>query len=194
MKVTFILPAYNEEYAPMVSLGSLLCQTNPDWDAAVVHNGTNLDMKQMVDERIAPDDFRIQYKEVIPATNTPTTSRMAAIKYGWAIGEWVVSASIQDYFLPTLVEDILAVADNADFIMWNGYNHHYMSNQIHCTGPRVNHTDWCNFAIRTKLAREVGIVYDPVEDHHYDGIFAEKVMQVPGVRFVKIEKFLVVHT
>lgn len=192
MTVTFVLPAFMEPYAAYVSLGSLLCQTNPNWKAIVMHNGANYEMQDLVLDHIA--DTRITYQHTAVNTGCPDHSRDIALTH-LVDTEFTVTASVQDYFLPGLVDEIIKAAEGgANFIMWNGMNHHYMDNHMHYTRPEINWTDWCNFATLTEIAKKVGIGLDPAHAHHPDGVFAEAVMKLPETRFKKIEKLLVIHS
>ncbi len=151
MEVTFVLPEFNEQDALFVSLGSLFCQTNKNWKAIIYSNGLNRWIDNAIDKNF--NDARVCYRYALKNTGTPITSRIAALKE--IETEWMVSASIQDYFHPNLVEEILKVADDADFIMWNGMNHHYHPNVIHQTKPEGYWVDWCNMAVRTELAKKI---------------------------------------
>lgn len=183
--ITFVLLAHNEVNDPYVSLGSLLCQTNPNWKAIVFHNGINYDMHRMI---VSLHDRRITYVETHANNGTDTINRETAFRQ-LVNTEWVVSSSIQDYFLPKTVESILSVADKSDFIHWNGINHLYHDNHIHNTKPEPTFIDWSNMAIRTELAKQINLVH---RFHQADGQFALSVMET-NPRVVKIDKCLVVH-
>ncbi len=186
MIVTFVLPAFNENNCPFVSLGSLLCQTNPNWRAIVFHNGTNDIMRGIVD---GFNDGRISYVESPENNGTDTINRQHAFDH-LITSEWTVSASIQDYFLPNLVESIMAISDKADFIYWNSMNHLFHDNVILNAHPEPCKIDWGNMAVRTELAKRVGISHH--RHHQADGNFALDVMAT-NPRAVKIDKMLTVH-
>lgn len=163
--VTFVLISYLETDDLYVSLGSLLCQKNPNWQAIVWHDGPNELTKQIVedfnDERIVfkCSDERRQSWGIynrIDGYNTVTTP-------------FIVNATVQEYFTPNAVEEIAKHLD-CDFIHWNVI-HHSFNYYILNSDLKIGRIDWSNFAIKTEIAKQVG-VNNPT---HYcaDGIFVE---------------------
>src|SRR5262252_8011351 len=113
--VTFVAPAFNEKYACYNFIGSMLNQQSPDWKAIIYHNGPNNWLKYFVSSF---QDPRLVYKE--SATNNGawgTYIRIDALN-NMVDTEFIVQTSIQDYWLPNAVEQIIANKDN-DFIYWN---------------------------------------------------------------------------
>jgi len=188
--ITFVLLAhYEKEPCYKVSLGSLMCQTNPNWEAIVIHNGLNPELRDAIGVEF-PDD-RIKYKERIE----PDVTR-GVINRLWAINElvgskYIVQSSVQDYFFPSLVQDILhSFRGDPGFIYWNSINHLWLANDKLDARPEIRKIDWGNFCIKTKVAKQVGI--KELMKDEADGIFVEEVMKT-GVVTCKIHSILTVH-
>lgn len=185
MTVTFVLLAHNQEYSALVSLGSLLSQSNPNWLAIVLNNGKNDPLRELVKKF---GNNNIQYNESAEFKPTDTFNREMA--FHLSATDFTVCASIDDYFLPNTVNDILSVCEGKDLVYWNGYNHHWTQNLVMNTELKCRGIDWCNFAIKTTFARKINV-------QHYaimaDGLFIEECMTHNPV-VAKIEKMLVVHT
>lgn len=204
--VTFIAPSFQEEYDPYVFIGSLLSQKNPNWKAIIYNNGPNPWLRRVIDETQTPklryipwlkelvaslDDKRISYLE--SATNTGgwgCYNRSDAIQ-NHVETEYVVQTSIQDYWLPNTV-DLIAQYCGADFIYWDSINHLCGYHNVLHTLPVINYIDWGNFAVKTSIARKVGIRHP--ESFTADGLFvrdciAEGLILKP----VKIRQILTIH-
>lgn len=187
MEVTFVLLAYQEQHDYLVSLGSLMCQTNRNWRAIVFHNGPNPELKEKIYATFP--DARISYHETPENNGTDTINREIAYK-SMVETEFTVSTSIQDYYLPRTVEYILKAAEEHDFIYWNSINHLWLENAMLDAYPERRKMDWGNFAIRTSLARQVKMLHGIGSE---DGYFVEEVVKVPGVRRWKIPALLTIH-
>ncbi len=186
MTITFILPSFNELYDAHVSLGSLLCQTNQNWRAIVINNGANDRLREYVATHF--QDERIRYIETPTNTGTDNTSR--AYAYNELIEtELVVSSSIQDYYFPQTVDEILKVAHGYDFIYWNSINHLYLDNHILYADPEINKIDWGNFCIRKELAQRV--LFD-ISKYPPDGNYVLDLKRA-NAKMVKIDKVLTIH-
>lgn len=186
--VTFIAPAFNEKYDPFMFIGSMLGQQNPAWKAIIYHNGPNPVLKQLIEFFSDP---RLVYMESETDTGAwGTYNRMDAISK-LVDCPFVVQTSIQDYWLPNAVDSILEHPDQ-DFIYWNSINHLVGYHNILDCQPVINHIDWGNFAIKTDIAKQVGINH-PTE-FTADGLFVKDCMESGLVKnIVKLEKILTIH-
>lgn len=186
--VTFIAPAYNERFDSFVFIGSLLAQKKPDWKAIIYHNGPNKWMKYFV-ESFA--DNRLIYKE--SATNTGAWgcyNRIDCIQ-NLTDTDYIVQTSIQDYWLPNTVDNILAHHGH-DFIYWNSINHLVGYDNVLDSKPEINYIDWGNFAIKTSIARQISILHP--EEFTADGLFVQDCMESGLVKsIVKLPKILTIH-
>ncbi len=185
MTVTFVLLSHNQEYDALVSLGSLYCQTNHNWRAIILNNGENPPLRKLL-KKYPFDTFK--YIETDSFVDTDTFNREKAFQLSET--EYTVCGSIEDYFLPKTVDEILNSATDNDIIYWNGYNHHWVENAVMQTELKCRGIDWCNFAIRTDFARKVQVRHREVMA---DGYFIEDSLKL-NPRITKIEKMLVVHT
>ena len=186
--VTFIAPAFNETFDTYIFIGAMLCQKNPDWKAIIYHNGPNKWLKYFVHSFA---DQRLIYKE--SETNTGawgTYNRIDAVM-NMVDTEYVVQTSIQDYWMPNTVDCIAAQAGH-DFIYWNSINHLAGYENILDCQPIIDHIDWGNFAIKTSIARQVGINH-PAE-FTADGLFVTDCMNSGLVTSkIKLERVLTIH-
>jgi hypothetical protein len=186
--VTFVAPAFNEQFETYIFIGSMLCQKDPNWKAIIYHNGPNKWLKYFVNSF---GDPRLVYRE--SETNTEawgTFNRIDAIN-NLVDTELIVQTSVQDYWLPNAVGDILEHIGQ-DFIYWNSINHLVGYANILNSRPEIDHIDWGNFAIKTDIARQVGI-QKPTE-FTADGIFVTDCVSSGLLNsIVKVEKILTIH-
>ncbi len=186
--VTFIAPAYNETVETYIFIGSLLSQKNPDWKAIIYHNGPNKWLKYFVQSFA---DNRLIYKESESNTGAwGTYNRIDALE-NHVDTDYVVQSSVQDYWLPNAVSSIIDHKGN-DFIYWNSINHLAgYENMLDCI-PVIDHIDWGNFAIKTNIARMVGI-NKPLE-FTADGLFVTDCMNSGLIKSqVKLNRILTIH-
>jgi len=164
---TFILIAYQETNDIYVSLGSLLCQKNPNWKAIVYHDGPNDDMRKRV-ETIG--DSRIRYVEAEKNKGSwGAYNRIDAVN-NMVDTEYLIHGTVQEYWAPVVV-DVLSKNQNADILIWNVAHHHFGYSVLD-TQLAIKQIDWSNFAIRTSIAKAVGINH-PTE-FCADGMFIEE--------------------
>jgi hypothetical protein len=186
--VTFIAPAFNERFETYTFIGSMLCQKDPNWKAIIYHNGPNKWLKYFV-ESFA--DSRLTYKE--SATNTGAWgcyNREDCIQ-NLVDTEYIVQTSIQDFWIPNAVSAIIE-QKGSDFIYWNSINHLAGYHNILESRPEIDHIDWGNFAIKTSIARQIGIRHP--EEFTADGLFVTDCMNSGLVNSqVKIPLILTIH-
>ena len=182
-KITFVLTAHEELYSHHVSLGSLMCQTSPNWRCLIMSTKPILKYRSFFDDRI----LEIRHK---PSGYWGHFDRIKSLHL--VDTEYIIQSSIQDFFFPNmvaLIEDQINL-HNPDMILWNSMNHLYHDNSIFYAEPERLKIDWGNMCVRTQLATEVDINH-PTRDI-CDGLFAEEVAaKAKGI--VKIEKVLTIH-
>lgn len=204
--VTFIAPSYQEEQDPYVFVGALLAQTNPNWKAIIYNNGPNPRLRAFINEAEEPRlkyvasqklmleqlaDPRISYVESEVNTGAWGCYNRANALQSMVDTEYVIQTSIQDYWLPNAVEEILK-RNGADFIYWNSINHLAGYDRILETMPVINYIDWGNFAVKTALARKVGIQHP--EAYVADGLFVQDCIKSGLIhKPVKIHQVLTIH-
>lgn len=185
--LTFIATAHKETIEAHLFISSLILQTDPEWKCIIVCDGFNEYVENVVglykDSRIelfrteTPTGFWGHYNRIYALNKLVDT-------------EFVIQTSIQDYYIPTAVKEICNASTNADFVYFNSLHNHFSYNELN-TELKVCKIDWGNFAIRTSIARQVGIHHP--ESNTCDGQFVEKCAQVPNLRINKINKILTVH-
>jgi len=184
--ITFIATSHNETYSAYMFISSLKLQTKHNWKCIIYNDGPNDFIKNVVTQF---NDNRITYYE----SDKPNGfwghySRQSALKY--VDTEFLIQTSIQDYYIPTTVEEILNVSSFSDLILFNCLHNHFNYNVLNST-PKIDRVDWGCHAVRTKIAKSVGI--QQPESSTCDGIFVENCLKYSGLRYYKIEKILTTH-
>ncbi len=203
--ITFIATAYEEQFDPFVFIGSMLCQSNRNWKAIIYNNGPNPWLRQIIDDAQSPHYRYFQsLKAFIGGFNDPRIIYKESSENRGAWGcynrqhaldnlvdtEYVVQTSVQDYWLPNAVDEILS-RQGHDFIFWNSIHHHLKHDVLDCK-TEINHIDWGNFAIKSRLARQIGIRHP--ESFTADGQFVRDCFDEGLIEHqVKIEKILTIH-
>jgi hypothetical protein len=189
--ITFLLPAFHEEWDFLVSLGSLKAQTNPHWKAIVLHNGPNRKMAELISYHFGTDS-RISFYY------SQTNSGNGLVNKDYALRElvdtpWVIFSSIQDYYFPKTVEEIALVEEENELVYFNSYNHLWLENAPLYAELRIRGIDWGQFAIRTEIAKQINQL--TLDDNHADGEFIEKILENnPDIRKIHLPKILTVHS
>jgi hypothetical protein len=186
--ITFIAPAHYEKYDPYMFVASMLCQKNANWKAIIYHNGPNSLLESII---TGFNDPRLLFRQSENNTGAwGTYNRIDALN-NIVDTEYVVQTSIQDYWLPNAVKSILEHQD-MDFIYWNSINHLAGYENVLDCQPVVDRIDWGNFAIRTNIARQVGIK-NPTE-FTADGLFVTDCMNSGLIASqLKLDKILTIH-
>lgn len=181
--VTFVVITYKEQWEPYMFIGMLKCIKNPNWKAIIWHDGPNPTMKAIVE---AFGDERIQYMENEENKGSwGCYNRIAALDM--VDTEFVVQTTIQEYYLPTFV-DYIEQNKNNDLIYWPCIHHSFDYNIINAE-PVRGRMDWSNFALKTHIARKVGINYPTA--YMADGLFIEDVMKSNLVKKkIRVERLL----
>jgi hypothetical protein len=181
--VTFVAISYQETNEIYMFIGMLLCQKNPNWKCIIYHDGPNEWMKSVVEQF---GDSRITYIEA-------PENRGAWGAYNRIDGlqmvdtDYIIQTTVQEYYLPTTVDEIVNNNKN-DLIYWPVIHHSFGYNILNAE-PVRNRMDWSNFALKTRIARKVGINYP--EAYIGDGLFIEDVMRSGLVKQkIKLDKIL----
>jgi hypothetical protein len=152
--ITYIAVAFNEAIWNQAFIHSILNQTSNKWKAIVFNNGPNPTLKKFIHHFTQITNGKIVYMESeINSGNWGCFNRIKALNI--VDTEYVVQTSIQDYFIPSASKEILYKSGN-DFIYWNSL-HHYFNYDILNAIPLTGSIDWGNFAIKTSIAKEIGI-------------------------------------
>jgi len=164
--VTFIVITYQEEWEPYMFIGMLKSLKSPDWKAIIWHDGPNQRTRKIVESF---NDGRISYIESENRGAWGCYNRIEALNM--VESEYVIQTTIQEYYSP-LTLDIIRKNSEHDFIYWPCPHHHYEYALLD-TKPEILKIDWSNFAVRTEIAKKVGIK-NP-SSYTADGEFVEDV-------------------
>ncbi len=190
--VTIVGPAHNEAKWNMPFIDSMRAQTNDRWKAVVFHNGYNATLRDMIgfigDERLTYNDSHVD------SGNWGTANRQTTINE--CTTDYIIQSSIGDYWLPQAVESINKILekDKPDILIWNSINH--------VVGPCLmldaklawSKLDWGNFAIRTDIAKAVGINHG--DQYCADWLFINDVLNSGYVntdKILKLNAILTIH-
>jgi hypothetical protein len=162
--ITFIAPAHNEPEYDRVFVTSMLAQTCQEFHAVVFNNGPDEEHidSWIIDQNVGwSEEYsdHIQFKKsVTDSGNWGTKNRQTAIEE--CRTEYIIQTSISDYWLPQAVDIItkaLQANPDSDILVWNSINHLIAPCRVLDAELAWSKLDWGNFAIRTSIAKEVGI-------------------------------------
>lgn len=184
--ITFITTAYKETIDIHLFVSSLLLQKDNRWKCIIYCDEKN-DYIENVMKTFNSDKFTILYNE----TSTGFWGHYNRKKtLNLVDTEFVIQTSVQDYYLPNTVSELMKLSSNYDFISFNCLHNHF-GYRVLDTKPIQNHIDWGSFMVRTYIAKTVGI--NNPESSVCDGLFVEECMKFPGIRSNKVNKVLTVH-
>lgn len=193
--LTLIAPAYQEKYYNMAFVDSMLNQTKQDgWDVICIHNGP-----------VGDGDFWSKGHRLVRSNFTFTTSLDNTGNWGIANRqqaitecdtEYIIQTSIQDYWLPQAMEYILKAIERytPDLIIWDSINHLVGPCKVLESKLEWARIDWGNFAIRTEIAKKVGINHG--DQYCADWLFIQDVINsglVDEKKILKIPYILTIH-
>lgn len=185
--ITFVATAYNEKHESYQFISSLILQSDPRWKCIIYCDGPNQYIKDSVSFF---NDNRITLIE-----NETTKGKWGHPNRKVALEtlvdtEFIIQTSIQDYYTPNTVSEILSVPNEYDFIYYNSLHNHYQHAVLY-TVPIVDKIDWGCFAVKTDIAKQVGI--NNVNSDRCDGLFVQDCFKIPNLSSYKINKILTVH-
>lgn len=185
--ITFVTATYNEKKEANVFLNSLLLQDNPNWKCVVYADVPNEYIKNLISEI---NDDRITYHQNVIKTGFWGHKNRKYALQNLVQTDFVLQSSIQDYYLPVTVSNILNFSKTHDFIYFNCL-HNGFGYGVLDTTPKICNIDWGCFAVRTEIAKSVDI--HDTESRVTDGIFVENCMRYDKIRVTKINKILLIH-
>lgn len=180
--VTFVAIAWKEVWEPYMFIGMLKCMKSSRWKAIIWHDDINPEMRAIVEHF---NDDRITYMETPNRGSWGAYNRIDALKM--VDTEFCIQTTVQEYYCPITVDMIEEFQKN-DLIYWPCLHHQFQYNVLDPAPVRTK-MDWSNFALRTHIARKVGINYPTA--FIGDGLFIEDVMRSNLVKkSIKIPKIL----
>jgi len=188
--ITFVACAHNEVRHNRPFIDSILNQIDPNWTAIIYHNGPNQEMKDYVSSY---NDERLVYMESdTDEGNWGTANRQRAIDI--CTTPWIVQSSIQDYWLPQAVKYINECIEQnrPQIIVWDSINH-LVGPCLKLDGQLAwSKCDWGQFALRTPIAKQVGIQRGDV--YCGDWAFVSDVLKSGSIKkSMKIGAILTIH-
>lgn len=197
MSVTFVAPMFKEYNSFYMFVSALMCQTNDNWKCIVYHNGPieEYNFEDDFDTWLSCRDSKFYDKIYIVKSETNTEcwgakNRNEAL-HRLVDTDFIVQTSIQDYWLPTAVEEILKWK-HMDFIYWNSMNHLISRTTPLDSRLQVGWIDWGNFAVKTSIAKQVGINHP--EQFCGDGLFVQDLFNSGLIQTrAKISNVLTIH-
>lgn len=185
--ITFVATAYEENYDAFQFASCLLLQSNKDWKAVIYCDKYNKQIEDSVNY-FADNRFKI-VTNLEPKKFWGHYNRIDAL-YNHVDTEYVIQTSIQDYYTPNTVEEILKLR-SYDFVYFNCI-HNHIKHDILNTELIRNKIDWGNFACKTEIAKIVGI--NNPQSSICDGLFVEELVKyISKEKIFKINKILTVH-
>jgi hypothetical protein len=185
--VTFIATAYKETVDIHSFVACLVNQKDRRWKAVIYCDAPNRYIKNFLNNF---DDSRFSYMENQIAKGSWGHYNRATALQLISDSEFIVQTSVQDYYIPTTVGEILANSSTADLIYYNCLHNHYNYNVLDSKLSRCS-IDWGSFAVRAQIAKSVGI--RETTSAMCDGLFAESLLAFPNIRVKKLNKILTVH-
>lgn len=185
--ITFVATAYKETYDAYQFISSLLLQTDGRWKCIIYCDGRNEYIEDAV--KFFNDDRISIFHSEEPKGCWGHHSRKYVLD-NMIDTEFVIQTSIQDYYLPIAVSEILPLTDRYDFIMFNGLHNHTAYSMLDVE-PKQCRIDWGMFTIRTSIAKQNGI--NNLDSAFCDGIFVEECFRNFNLRTAKIFKILTIH-
>lgn len=151
MKVTFLVNSYDKPTNLWVVLGSLIQQTDPDWEAIVLLNHPDENVRKAhreIDLAIADNRTKCVTSYHPDPAWDPYWASDWAIEQGLAHGEWLVFASDDSYYMPEFIEE-MACSDK-DVVICDLLMRKYTNGQrrVFNALPKANHCDKTNFMVR----------------------------------------------
>lgn len=185
--VTFVATALDEKYESYQFISSLILQSDSRWKCIIYCDEPNDYIRKCVE--FFNDDRITIIENKVRTGNWGHLNRKVALEK-LVNTKFIIQTSIQDYYTPNTVFEILSVPDEYDFIYYNSLHNHYQHAVLY-TVPIVDKIDWGCFAIKTDIAKQVGINH--VNSDRCDGLFVQDCFKIPNLSSYKINKILTVH-
>lgn len=183
--LTFIATAYKETNEVIIFVNSLLLQTNSNWKLIIYCDEPNNFIENYINSL---NDNRIKlFKNDVAKGYWGHYNRIEALNI--VDTEFVIQTSVQDYYIPTTVQELINFS-SFDLVYYNAIHNHLNYTVLDSELVRCK-IDWGSFMIRTRIGKEVGIKYP--QSSICDGIYVEDLIKYNKIRIYKINKILTVH-
>lgn len=187
MLVDFIIPTYDRPEPLRCMLASLMAQSDSDWIATVIQDGT--DRNESHDVVRSFDDERISHLATSRRWNDWGHTLREKGKQS-SKAKYIIMTCDDNYYTPNLVSELRnAINDAPAMVYWDMVHSHYNYQLFKCT-PAFNQIDMGAFATRTDLAKQIAMKTSFAADGEFVRDFCNK---FPGETKRKINKILFVH-
>jgi hypothetical protein len=198
MTLHVIIAAYQRIVPLRILIDNFIVQTNPNWKLYIIHDGP---MPKEFDNIMAlyKNDSRISFQSTekrIECSGFPNRDMMIKKIIG-ADNDFVMSTNDDNYYVPTFVDNMIALAtQGVGFIYCNMvHSDHWgpKEYQVINTKIEVCQIDIGAFAVKLPLAKKVGITTTTAIA---DGIYAEACLaecNATGLTVAKTERILFIH-
>ena len=190
-KFSFIIPCWEQTHLLKCLLQSIVCQTYPNWEVILVHDGPNPTHKSRLKEFLNDPRFKY-YNTNIRHEHWGHYGRVLGLKK--ATGDWVIHSNDDNYFVPILLEEIIKELNNnptSNFVYWEMILGKYKNLHSHNQKdyghfiPKIQdcYMDWCQFTTKISILKQFPINVDNIaadgeliEDikHQLSPIFIDK--------------------
>lgn len=198
--ITIVATAHNEDTPNRVFVHSMLNQIDKSYKAVVMHNGHNASMELWVNDQNdgawnEEGTGYVKFKSSkVDTGNWGTANRQQAINE--CDTEYIIQTSVQDYWLPQATQIInnILKEKKPDILLWNSINHLVGPCQVLDSQLAWSKIDWGNFAIRTEIAKKVGIQHG--DKYTADWLFIQDVLNsglVGKDKIIKCTAVLTIH-
>jgi hypothetical protein len=184
--ITFIATAYKETIDSYQFISSLMLQKNPNWECIIHCDEKNEYIEECVNF-FKTDKIKLVYNDSSTGYwgHYNRKNSLDLVKT-----EFVIQTSIQDYYTPNTVDELLLALTDCDMVMYNCV-HNHLRYDVLDTISKICKIDWGSFVLRTEIAKKVGI--NQPEHKWCDGIFVEECTKYPNIKIKKLNKILTVH-
>lgn len=153
MKIEFAIPTYNRPHHLATLLNSLMAQTNPNWTAHVVADGSPVGTFDSLFEYFK-DEPRIRFTRLPERHNdfghTPRNTGLADCKQ-----EFVCMTGEDNYYVPTFVDEVLNAFDPDTNFVWTDMVHNWGKEYLYIQSILFwGHIDIGNSVFRTEYAKQ----------------------------------------
>lgn len=191
-KLHIIAVAHNRDISLRILVDSFICQTNPNWQLYVIHDGEYFKkVKEVVD---LYTDYRVMFLH----------SKTRNGKYGHpnrkfmlermpSCEDFVLMTNDDNYYVPSFVEEMLsAAAKDVGIVYCDTVHSHYRYNTLNSL-LKEGYIDMGAFIVRLDMAKKTGFNHT---EFSADGMFAEEAYATcvkNDLRAVRVPKALFVH-
>lgn len=185
--ITFVATTYKETIDAYQFISCLLLQTDSRWKCIIYCDGPNEYVRDVVNKF---NDERIKIVESPTSTGFWGHYNRKDALYNHVDTEYVIQTSIQDYYTPNTVSELMNSLNTFDIVLFNCIHNHFFYNVLD-SQPINRRVDWGSFVIKTNIAKEVN--YNHIESDNCDGLFVVDCTKYPKIKIGKLNKILTVH-